>query len=85
MNRISPLRNFSTKKKISKGSINSKEIKKNEVFFAIKGKKKDGNFFLKEAFDKGASLAVVNRINKSFKKNKQIKVKNSLDFLTKTS
>ena len=76
---------FSTKKKIIKGSINSKEIKKNEVFFAIKGKKKDGNFFLKEAFHKGASLAVVNRINKSLKKNKQIKVKNSLDFLTKTS
>jgi murE/murF fusion protein len=76
---------FSTKSKIRKASINSKEIKKNDVFFAIRGKKKDGNLFLKEAFDKGASLAVVNRINKSVKRNKQIKVENSLDFLTKTS
>jgi len=51
----------------------------------LEEKKKDGNLFLKEAFDKGASLAVVNRINKSVKRNKQIKVENSLDFLTKTS
>tara|TARA_B100001996_G_scaffold124279_1_gene94107 strand:- start:1118 stop:3967 length:2850 start_codon:yes stop_codon:yes gene_type:complete len=73
------------KSKIRRASINSKEIKKNDIFFAIKGKKNDGNLFLKEAFRKGASLAVVNRINKYVKKNKQIKVKNSLDFLTKTS
>ena len=73
------------KTKIRKASINSKEIKKNDVFFAIKGKNKDGNKFVNEAFKKGACLAVVNKINKSEKKYKQIKVKNSLNFLTKNS
>ena len=73
------------KRNIRKASINSKEIKNNDIFFAIKGKNKDGNKFVKEAFKKGACLAVVNKINKSGKKNKQIKVKNSLNFLTKAS
>ena len=77
--------NFSLKTKISKASINSREIKKNDIFFAIKGKHKDGNLFLKEAFKKGASLAVVNNYNKTEKKNNQIKVKNTLSFLSKIS
>ncbi len=68
-----------------KGVINSKEIKKNDIFFAIKGKNKDGNKFIGEAFNKGASLAVVNKIDKSKKSNRQIKVENTLAFLTKTS
>ena len=76
---------LSIKTKIKKASINSKEIKKNDIFFAIKGKNKDGNRFVGEAFKKGACLAIVNKINKSEKKNKQIKVKNSLNFLTKNS
>ena len=33
--------------KINKASINSREIKKNDIFFAIKGKKNDGNCFVK--------------------------------------
>ena len=65
--------------------INSQYIKKNDIFFAIKGKKKDGNLFLKEVFKKKASLAVVNKIDKSIKIKKQIKVKNTLEFLTKIS
>ena len=76
---------ISLKTKIKKGSINSKDIRKNDVFFAIKGKNKDGNKFVNEAFNKGACLAIVNKINKSKKNNKQIKVKNTLNFLTKTS
>ena len=71
--------------KINKASINSKEIKKNDIFFAIKGKKNDGNFFIKESFKKGASIAVVNRINKSTVYSKQILVKNSLKSLTNIS
>ena len=71
--------------KIRKASINSKDIRKNDVFFAIKGKNKDGNNYVSQAFDKGACLAIVNKINKSRKINKQIKVKNTLNFLTKTS
>ena len=71
--------------KINNASINSKEIKKNDIFFAIKGKQKDGNSFVKEAFKKSASLAIVNKIYKSENRLKQIKVNNTLEFLTKKS
>jgi murE/murF fusion protein len=73
------------KSKIRKASINSREVQKKDIFFAIKGKNKDGNLFLKEAFKRGASLAIVNKINNSENKLKQIKVKNTLNFLTKIS
>ena len=66
-------------------SINSKTIKKNDVFFAIKGTRVDGNRFIQEAFEKKISLAIVNRINKNYLLSKQIKVGNTLDFLTKCS
>ena len=62
--------------------INSKELKKDDIFFAIKGKKNDGNNFLKEARKKQSSLVIVNRISKNFPLSKQVKVKNSLKFLT---
>ena len=70
---------------ISKASINSKEIKKGDIFFAIKGKKKDGNFFVKETIKKGASFVVVNKINRSVKRSKQILTKDSLQSLTNIS
>ena len=76
---------FSSKINIKNASINSKKIRKNDIFFAIKGKNKDGNHYLNEAFKKGASLAVVNRLNSSEKINKQIKVKDTLKFLSKVS
>ncbi len=82
---VSNNKNLSIKTKIRKASINSREIKKNDIFFALKGRRKDGNSFIKEAFKNGASLAIVNKINKSIKKKNQIKVKNSLNFLTKAS
>ena len=74
--------NISSKLKINNASINSKEIKKNNIFFAINGENKDGNLFVKEAFAKGASLAIVNKQKKSKKK---IVVKDTLKFLTKAS
>ena len=70
---------------ISKASINSKEIKKGDIFFAIKGKKKDGNFFVKETIKKRASFVVVNKINRSVKRSKQILTKDSLQSLTNIS
>jgi len=79
---LSNSNNISSNLKIKNATINSKEIKKNDVFFAIKGKNKDGNLFVKEAFAKGASLAIVNNQKKS--KNK-IVVKNTLNFLTEAS
>ena len=66
-------------------SINSKIIKKNDVFFAIKGKRVDGNRFISEALKKKSSLAIVNKLNKKYPLSKQIKVKNTLSFLTKCS
>jgi MurE/MurF fusion protein len=77
--------NFPLKTKIKNASINSKDIKKNDIFFAIKGKKKNGNLFVKEAFNRGASLAIVNKVNKFKNPSKQIEVKNTLKFLTETS
>ena len=66
-------------------SINSKSIKKNDVFFAIKGKNLDGNKYVPEAINKQSSLTIVNRINKLYPISKQVKVKNTLSFLTKCS
>ena len=65
--------------------INSKEVKKNDVFFAIRGKNKDGNKFVNQAFKNGASIAVVNKIQQKFETNRQIKVNNTLKFLTDIS
>ncbi len=70
---------------IDSASINSKTVKKNEIFFAIKGKKNDGNLFVKNALTNGASIAVVNRYNKYLNKKKQIKVSNSLNCMTDLS
>jgi len=71
-----------SKTNIKKASINSREIKKDDIFFAIKGKNKDGNFFVKEAIANGACIAVVSKGKKSKKK---IIVKNTLNFLSKAS
>ena len=67
---------------IRKASINSKKIKKGNIFFAIKGKKNDGNFFVNESIKKGASFAVVNKINRSVTKSRQLLAKDSLKALT---
>ena len=77
--------NISKKFLIKDISINSKNIKKHDVFFAIKGKRVDGNKFVPEALKKKSCFAIVNRINKNFSLSKQVKVKNSLNFLTKCS
>ena len=82
LNELNNSNNISSKIEINNASINSKEIKKNNVFFAIKGKNTDGNLFVQEAFAKGASLAVVNNQKTS---NKKIVVKDTLKFLTEAS
>ncbi len=66
-------------------SINSKTIKKNDVYFAIKGKKIDGNKFVDEVFKKKSSLVIVNKLKKNYPSSKQVKVQNTLNFLTKCS
>jgi MurE/MurF fusion protein len=79
---ISKSNKIYSKTKIQKGSINSKEIKKNDIFFAIKGKYNNGNLFAKEALKNKASLVIVDELKKG---PKQIRVKNTLKFLTKVS
>ena len=79
---LSNSKNISSKLEIKNASIDSKEIKKNNIFFAIKGKNNDGNLFVKEAFAKGASMAIVNNQKQS---NKKIVVKDTLKFLTEAS
>ena len=67
--------------KLNKASINSKEIRKNDIFFEIKGKNNDGNSFIFEAIRNGASIVVsdrskikINNQSKIFKNNKHFKV-----------
>jgi len=62
-------------------SINSKNIKKNNLFFAIKGKKMDGHIFVKEAINKGAIKSVVSKKIKKVDSKKIIKVKDTLSSL----
>ena len=62
-------------------SINSKNTKKNNLFFAIRGKKTDGHKFIKDAIAKGAAKCVVNKKIKKISKTKIIKVKNTFDSL----
>ena len=67
-------------------SIDTRTIKKDSLFIAIKGDKFDGNDFVEEAFEKGASLVIAD--NKKFLKirNKKIVyVKNSIGALKKIS
>ncbi len=70
---------------LGKARINSKEVKKNDIFFAIKGKKQDGNKFVKQSLRNKASLAVVSRVQKNLDIRRQLKVRNSLKFLTNIS
>ncbi len=65
--------------------INSQEVIKNDIFFAIRGKKNDGNKYVAQSFKRKASLAVVNKIQNKLNKSRQIKVKDTLKFLTDVS
>ena len=64
-----------------KVSINTKTIKKNDLFFAIRGKKNDGHKFVKEAIRKGAVISIINKKIKKLPSNKIIKVKNTFSSL----
>ncbi len=66
---------------INEARINSKEIKKNNIFFGIKGIKIDGNIFANEAIKKGASISIIDK-NYGAKVKNKIKVKNTLKFFT---
>ncbi len=83
MNENCGLKNISKKIKSKNISINSKEIKKNDIFFGIKGKSNDGSKFSDEAIKKGAAFCIVNS-NKNGNR-KKIKVNNPLKTLTESA
>ena len=82
---VSGNKNLPSNLSFKQARINSGEVKKNDIFFAIKGKKNDGNQFVKQSLKKKASVAIVNRIQNDLNKKRQIKIKNTLKFLTDTS
>ncbi len=62
-------------------SINTKTIKKNNLFFAIRGKKTDGHNFVKQAIKKGAIKSVISKKIKKLSENKIVRVKNTFSSL----
>ena len=65
-------------------AIDSRDVKKNNLFLAIKGKNNDGNLFISKAIKRGASYIVSSKnINKN--KNRILKYSNSIAFLKKFS
>src|SRR6056300_1867574 len=73
---------LSKKLKIKKISINSKDLKKNDIFFAIKGKKNDGSKFINEAYRKKSSMMITHKLDKVIPLSKQVRVNDTLNFLT---
>ncbi len=82
---IAKIKKLSNSTSLKTARINSQEVTRNDIFFAIKGKKNDGNKFVAQSFNRKASLAVVNRFQNNLNKSRQIKVKNTLKFLTDIS
>jgi murE/murF fusion protein len=64
-------------------SINSKEIKKNNLFIAIKGKNYDGHIFAKEALKNKANFCIVEKNINKLNKKKLIKYPSTISFLNK--
>jgi len=75
---------FNNKKfyKVNGLAIDSRNLKKNNLFLAIKGKNNDGNKFILQAIKKGASYAISSN---NYKKHNQkiLKTINSIAFLKK--
>jgi len=67
--------------KYSGVSINSKNVKKNNLFFAIKGRNLDGHNFVRESISKGAVKCVINSKLNNVPNSKIIKVKNTFSAL----
>ena len=60
---------FLNNKKITGISIDTRSIKQNDLFIAIKGKNFDGHDFLEKAIQKGASGVIVSRKDSAKKYN----------------
>ena len=69
-------------KKFNGLAIDSRDVKKDNLFLTIKGKNKDGSQFISEALAKGASNVISSK-KKGKYRNKIIKVSNEINFLKK--
>lgn len=70
----------------SRVSVDSRLVKKNDIFFALKGARADGHHFLEQAASNGAALAVVDYHYKGFNFGLSlIKVADPLESLQKLS
>ncbi len=70
----------------NKIKINSKDIKKNDIFLALKGTNYHGNKFINDAINAGAKYCITDKEFKSFKNNNKILlVENIKKFLTDLS
>ena len=50
-------------------SFNSNQVKKDYIFFAIKGNYKDGNLFIKDAIKNGSKIIITDKLKKNVLKN----------------
>ena len=62
-------------------STDTRTIKKNNIFFCLKGEKFDGNLFIDQAFRLGASFVIYDDEQLNYKSKKAIRVKNALEAL----
>ena len=62
-------------------SINSKTIKKKNIFIAIEGKNHDGHSFVKEALKNKANFCVIRKNIQNINQNKLIRCNNTINFL----
>ena len=77
---------FGNDKKVSKFSIDSRTIKKDDVFICIKGKSYDGHNFIKDSLKKASCIVSSEKIQDIDLKNKSyILVKDTVVALHKIS
>ena len=62
-------------------STDTRTIKKNNIFFCLKGENFDGNLFIDQAFNLGASSVIYDEKELDYKSEKAFKVKNCLETL----
>jgi len=60
-------------------STDSRSVKKGELFFALRGQNYNGNIYVSEAVEKGASFAVTD--DPAFNKGRTVLVENTLESL----
>ena len=68
--------------KSNKIKINSKDVKKNDIFIALKGTKNHGNKFINDAFNAGAKYCITDKkYNQIYNKEKVLLLDNIFSFL----